>query len=159
MALNLTPIGYVRAAADQFRLEIEEAYRPALQGLEGFSHIIVIWWCHLLDNAEYRRSTACPQPYRQAPATLGIFATRSPVRPNPLALTPVQLLGIDVHQGTIAIPYIDAEDGTPILDLKPYHPSVDRIRAVQVPAWCRHWPQWYEDAATFDWEAEFVNAH
>jgi tRNA (Thr-GGU) A37 N-methylase len=50
------------------------------------------------------------------------------------------------------------EDGTPILDLKPYQPAADRIRDVTVPAWCAHWPQWYEDSAIFDWEGEFVSA-
>lgn len=158
MAIQLSPIGYVRADADGFRLAIEEPYRSALHGLEGFSHLIVVWWCHLLDNDEYRSITQCDQPYKTAPATLGIFATRSPVRPNPIAISPTAVLEIDAAQGMIYIPYIDAEDATPILDLKPYHPTIDRIRDVRVPAWCSHWPQWYEDSATFDWEAEFVNA-
>lgn len=58
----------------------------------------------------------------------------------------------------IHIAFIDAEAGTPILDIKPYHPSVDRIRDVAVPAWCAYWPHWCGESATFDWEAEFVNA-
>jgi hypothetical protein len=55
------------------------------------------------------------------------------------------------QEGIVRVPFMDAEDGTPILDIKPYHPSVDRIREVRVPAWCATWPQWYEDSATFDW--------
>lgn len=158
MAIQLTPIGHVRAAEDGFRLAITADNQPALEGLEGFSHLIVIWWCHLLDTQEHRGTTVCAQPYKHAPATLGIFATRSPARPNPIAISPVSVLEVDVRRGLIYIPYIDAEDGTPILDLKPYLPAVDRIGTVQVPAWCRHWPQCYEDSASFDWAAEFVNA-
>jgi tRNA (Thr-GGU) A37 N-methylase len=70
----------------------------------------------------------------------------------------VQVLALDAGAGIIRVPFIDAEDGTPILDLKPYHPCADRIRNVSVPQWCSHWPQWYEDSAHFDWQAEFVNA-
>jgi tRNA (adenine37-N6)-methyltransferase len=156
---KISPIGYVHAGADGFCLEIQKEYIPALTGLAGFSHVNVVWWCHLLDGVEYRRILECDQPYKKSPAKMGIFATRSPVRPNPIALTPVAILRIDYDQGRIYIPYIDAENGTPILDLKPYHPCTDRVHDVSTPDWCGHWPQWYEDSATFDWGAEFVNAH
>ncbi len=155
---RITPIGYARATQDGFCLEIEEQFRPALEGLQGFSHLDVIWWCHLCDDEQCRSILVCDQPYKKAPARLGIFATRSPIRPNPIAVTPVSVLHIDADQGKIYIPYIDAEDGTPIIDLKPYHPCSDRVREVSLPAWCNHWPQWYEDSATFDWSEEFVNA-
>lgn len=152
------PIGHVRAGENGFCLEIDPAYAPALQGLQGFGYVVVVWWCHLLDGPEYRQVLTCQQPYKEAPAEMGIFATRAPVRPNPIAVTPVAVLNLDVERGIITIPYIDAEDGTPILDLKPYYPCIDRVRDVQVPAWCAAWPQWYEDSATFDWSAVFVNA-
>ncbi len=155
---SLFPIGTVHASADGFCLEIKPEYRAALNGLEGFSTLNVIWWAHLLDNEQCRAIVECDQPYQKAPAKLGIFATRSPVRPNPVAVTPVTLLSIDYERGMIYIPYIDAEDGTPLIDLKPYQPCTDRVREVRVPEWCRHWPQWYEDSGTFDWAAEFVNA-
>lgn len=157
--MSVFPIGYVRVIDAGFCLAIEPEYRQALSGLEGFSHINVIWWCHGCDDAAARTVLECEQPYKQSPAKLGIFATRSPLRPNPIAITAVMALKLDVARGLIVIPYIDAEPDTPILDIKPYHPSVDRIRDVSVPAWCRHWPQWYEDSADFDWGAEFVNAH
>ena len=155
---SISPIGYVRASADGFCLEINPEYRAALKGLEGFSYVDVIWWAHLLDNEQCRAVVECDQPYKKAPAKLGIFATRSPVRPNPVAVTPAAVLSIDYERGMIYIPYIDAEDGTPLIDLKPYHPCTDRVREVSVPEWCRHWPQWVEDSATVDWAAEFVNA-
>jgi tRNA (Thr-GGU) A37 N-methylase len=56
---------------------------------------------------------SCPQPYRHSPATLGIFATRSPLRPNPVSMTTVAILKIEPEKGLIHLPYIDAEAGTP----------------------------------------------
>lgn len=153
---TVNTIGYIRAGEDGFYLEIALEYRPALNGLDGFGHINVLWWLHLY--AEYREIVECDQPYKHAPAKVGIFATRAPVRPNPIALTTVAVTHIDHEQGRIYIPYIDAEDGSPILDIKPYHPCEDRVRDVTLPSWCAHWPQWVEDAEDFDWAAEFVNA-
>ena len=155
---TLSIIGHIRAVEDGFCLELDKQYRPALVGLDGFSFIYVLWWARLGDKEEYRALLTCDTPYKDAPTTMGIFATRSPFRPNPIALTSVAVLHIDYENGKIYIPYIDAEDGTPILDIKPYHPCTDRIKEVAVPAWCRDWPQWYEDSATFDWAAVFENA-
>lgn len=50
------------------------------------------------------------------------------------------------------------DDQTPVIDIKPYHPATDRVKDVRVPDWCSHWPQYYEENETFDWQAEFVNA-
>jgi tRNA-Thr(GGU) m(6)t(6)A37 methyltransferase TsaA len=155
---RLHAIGTIRAGDDGFAIEIDEPYRDALIGLEGFSHVNVLFWCHLLDAADYRRATVAERPYRDAPERLGIFATRSPVRPNPIALSPVPVLSIDPAAGIVRIPFIDAEPGSPVLDIKPYHPAVDRIREVAVPDWCAGWPRWYEDSMTFDWGAVFDNA-
>ncbi len=155
---KLTQIGTVHAGENGFALEIFPEYRAALNGLDGFSHINVLWWFHLLDTPQYRAVTECPKPYQHAPDVLGIFATRSPVRPNPLALSVSQVVGLEREKGLIYLAYLDAEDGTPILDIKPYLPCTDRVRDFQVPAWSAHWPQWYEDSAEFDWAAEFVNA-
>jgi len=155
---HLSPIGYVRAGRDGFRLEIEKEYLPGLRGLDGFSHLNVFWWCHKLDDAASRGTLECDRPYRRSPAKVGVFATRSPLRPNPVALSVVAVSGIDHAAGLIHIPYIDADDGTPIVDLKPYHPSIERVRDVSVPAWCDHWPKWHEDSADFDWESEITHA-
>jgi tRNA (adenine37-N6)-methyltransferase len=154
--LTLKPIGYVRVNNGEAYLEIKPEYRPALRELDAFSHINVFWWAHLYATDENRKTVECDQPYKHAPAKLGIFATRSEFRPNPIALTAVPIIGIDHERGRIQVAFIDAENDTPIIDIKPYHPAVDRIREVAVPAWCRHWPQWYEDSATFDWAAEFL---
>jgi len=156
--ITITPIGVVIAQNGSFVIEIFKKYRPALLGLDGFSHIQVFWWCDQLDNEECRSITLADKPYQKAPDKLGIFATRSPERPNPIALTAVPALHINHEEGIISVPYIDAENGSPVLDIKPYHPATERIKKVSVPGWCAHWPQWYEDSAEFDWQAEFVNA-
>ena len=151
----LKPIGTVRVAKDGFRLLIDREYREALAGLEGFSHVQTVYWFHLNDSDEARSCRVSKRPYKKGPEKLGIFATRSPFRPNPIAVTPSRILEMDEAEGTIRVDYIDAEDGTPILDLKPYHPCSDRVRDAEVPKWCAHWPKCLEDNATFDWGAEF----
>lgn len=156
-ALTINPIGTVRVEKGSFWLDIFPKYVDGLNQLENFSHVNVLWWCHHFDNAKDRQVLQCEQPYQKAPASVGIFATRSPLRPNPIALTIVPIINI-AEGGKIYLPYIDAEDGSPIIDLKPYHPATDRVRDLEVPDWCRHWPQWYEDSASFDWEAELINA-
>lgn len=152
---ELRPIGWVHACDGAFALQLDEPFRPALEGLEGFSHAVVVFWCHLADTEAYRGVVTCERPYTQGPDRIGTFATRSPVRPNPIGITPVPLIRIDAREGVVHVPFIDAEDGTPVLDIKPYHPSLDRVRDARVPSWCNHWPQWSEDSATFDWAAEF----
>lgn len=97
-----------------------------------------------------------PKPYAKAPEMMGIFATRSPVRPNPIAVTTVAVLHIDYENGVIIIPYIDANNGTPVLDLKPYTPSIDRVENPESPDWCSHWPSNIESSGAFDWEGEFL---
>lgn len=156
--IKLTPIGQVKAGADGYMLKIDPQYCDALLGLDEFSHILVLWWSHYLDSPEHRSVLIADQPYKNAPEKLGIFATRSPLRPNPICITATSVLHVDMDNGLIIIPWLDAEDGTPILDIKPYHPSSDRVRDVQMPAWCQHWPGSLEESADFDWEAEFVNA-
>ncbi len=157
-SFSLQSIGTVRVDADGFRLVIDESFRPALAEIEGFSHINVLWWCHLLDEPMYREMVIADKPYKNGPEKVGIFATRSPARPNPIALTAVPVLSVNQASGEVRVAYIDAEDGSPILDLKPYLPAVDRIRATVSPEWCADWPDWYEDSATFDWGAVFENA-
>jgi tRNA (adenine37-N6)-methyltransferase len=155
---NVTPIGRVSVGSGGFAVKLAAKWVAGLRELDGFRHIVVLWWCHHLDTAEYRALTEFDQPYRKAPAKVGVFATRSPARPNPIAATTVAVLRIDHDEGIVHLAFIDAEDGSPVLDIKPYHPCTDRVRDVRVPGWCGHWPQWFEDSSGFDWAAEFVHA-
>lgn len=155
-ALTVTPIGLIRTNGEEAWIELQPEYRPALAALEGFSHLNVLWWFSDFDTPEARETLQTPKPYRNAPQLMGIFATRSPLRPNPLGLTTVEILDIDQKGGLIQITYIDAHDGTPLLDLKPYTPSMDRVENPQVPAWCSHWPRSFEASGDFDWSGEFI---
>lgn len=151
----LHPIGVVRADDSGFRVELAPEYRPALTGLEGYSHVQVLWWFSGCDTPACRGARTEAKPYTKGPDLLGTFATRSPERPNPIALSCAELLYVDREGGAVGLAYLDAEDGTPVLDLKPYVPSLDRVERPSVPDWCAHWPQSVERSGEFDWGAEF----
>lgn len=136
-------------------IKLDTKVIPALKALDGFSHINVLWWFNDFDKEEFRSVLETEQPYKNAPEKMGIFATRSPIRPNPIALTAVEVLHIDYQNGVIQIAYIDANDNTPVLDIKPYTPSLDRVESPDTPPWCSHWPQSIEASGNFDWENEF----
>lgn len=152
---KLYPIGTVCSNEDGFFIKVKERYIPALQALDDFSHINVIWWFSGSDNEEARATLQVRQPYKGAPQMMGTFATRSPMRPNPIALTAVEVIAINYEKGMIQIGFIDAADNTPVLDLKPYTPSFDRIETPGVPAWCSHWPKSIEESADFTWDEVF----
>lgn len=153
--LEVNPIGKVCSSEKGFYIQLDPAYIPALQALDGFSHLNVFWWFSDFDNEEARKVLEVPQPYKKAPEVMGIFATRSPVRPNPIALSTSGIIGIDEKKGLIHLDYIDANDQTPVLDLKPYTPSLDRVESPRVPKWCSHWPSSTEASGDFPWEDEF----
>jgi tRNA-Thr(GGU) m(6)t(6)A37 methyltransferase TsaA len=103
-------------------LDIAPALEAGLADIEGFSHLYVIWVFDRVDGVELTaRPPADDRPH-------GVFATRSPKRPNPIALTVVELLGRDGCRLRVA--GIDMLDGTPILDIKPYLSNVpsERLR-------------------------------
>jgi len=149
------PIGKIRNNEEGTFIELEKNYISAMQALDGFSHINVLWWFSDFDDEKSRSTLQTEQPYKNAPEVMGIFATRSPLRPNPIALTPVNVVHIDYEKGIIHIAFIDANDNTPVLDIKPYTPSLDRVETPSVPEWCSHWPKSSEESAYFAWENEF----
>jgi tRNA-Thr(GGU) m(6)t(6)A37 methyltransferase TsaA len=114
-------------------IEIDATWAGALDGIEEFSHIWVLWWLDLspasndLDSLQVRPEGRKEMPLR------GIFATRSPRRPNPIAMTPVRLLERQGRQ--LRIQGLDAFEGTPILDLKPYLRRGDLIQEATTPTW------------------------
>ena len=136
-------------------IQIDAAYRPALSGLKGFGFIQVLWWFSGCDDPQSRAALTERRPDTRGPRQVGTFATRSPRRPNPLGLSCAQVLDIDEAGGVIRLAYIDADAGTPVLDIKPYTPSLDRVEYPQVPTWCAHWPQSIEQSGEFDWSKEF----
>lgn len=99
------------------RVEVEPRYAGGLAGLEGTSHLILLYWMHEAD-----RDLIVQRP-RHHGEPRGTFSIRSPVRPNPIALSVVRLLRLDGL--TLEVQGLDCLDGTPLLDIKPYLPSVD----------------------------------
>jgi tRNA (adenine37-N6)-methyltransferase len=125
------PIGYVRSPYRETQqipkgpgakheaegtLEILPQFEPGLTDIEGFSHLIVLW---VFDRAEGFELLGTP-PTDDRPH--GVFATRSPRRPNPIGFTVVELLGREGN--ALHVRGVDMLDGTPILDLKPYLSSI-----------------------------------
>jgi tRNA (adenine37-N6)-methyltransferase len=134
-SISMQPIGYVRSPYKKTEevpkglgatheaegiLEIRAELEPGLQDIEGFSHLYVIW---VFDRSEGYSLVGAP-PSDNRPH--GVFATRSPRRPNPIALSVVELLSRD---GTsLRVRGVDMLDGTPILDIKPYLSNVPQER-------------------------------
>lgn len=135
---QLHPIGEVSRDTDGIYLQIDEPYRPALEGLNGFSHAQILWWFDQCDDEKFRRTTTFDPPF-DAPV-LGVFALKAPARPNPIGLSIVRIESVDIEAGIVMIPRIDAFHGTPLLDIKPYLPSFDRVDSPQVPDWAANWP-------------------
>lgn len=152
--LKLNTIGRIVSKGDDMKLVLDEAYAPALAGLDNFSHLQILWWFSECDNTEGRSTLTVAKPYKNSPDFLGTFATRSPMRPNPVALDTVQITYIDHENAVIGLAWIEAFDGSPVIDIKPYTPSLDRVEHPTVPDWCSHWPKCYEASGNFDWESE-----
>jgi tRNA-Thr(GGU) m(6)t(6)A37 methyltransferase TsaA len=146
-------IGSVRIVEEGAYIHLKRDYGPALTHLAGFSHLQIVWWAHLADSTQDRDTLIVEKPFKKGPEQLGLFSTRAPARPNPIMISTVQVRDIDSEKGFIQVPVIDAVDGTPVLDIKPYFP-MERVKDPQVPAWCRHWPRWQEETMTFDWRDE-----
>ncbi|GJD56564.1 tRNA (N6-threonylcarbamoyladenosine(37)-N6)-methyltransferase TrmO [Methylobacterium dankookense] len=98
-------------------VEVDPAYAAGLANVSGASHLILLYW---MDRAP--RGLLVQQP-RHADGTRGTFSLRSPARPNPIALSVVELLGI--AGATLHVRGLDCLDGTPLLDIKPYYASTD----------------------------------
>lgn len=100
-------------------VEIAPAFRPGLKGLAAASHVAVLTWLH-----HAQRNLIVQKP-RHATESKGVFALRSPVRPNPVGLHVARLLSVDAETGTLTLEAIDTLDGTPVIDIKPYFASTD----------------------------------
>lgn len=138
---------------ERIAIELERKYVPGLSKIEGFSHLQVIWWGHLTDQPSDREQLIAKNLFKKAPDRVGVFGTRRPARPNPILISTIKVDEIDFNKGIISTPFIDAEPGTPVLDIKPYFP-MERIQHCQVPEWYEHWPEWAEEAVNFNWKNE-----
>ena len=134
-SFQVQAVGWVKSQGDRTYVEIEPQYAPALKGLEGFSHLWVVYWFHENDTPE-RRATLQVHPRRDPANPLtGVFACRAPERPNLIGLTAVRI--VKITGNVVEVSGLDARDGTPIVDLKPYIPKGDAIPEATTPGWVK----------------------
>jgi len=144
-SFSVRPIGHVHSAyyqtedvahthigwtADTSQIHLLPRYAKALGGLQGYSHIIVLFWVHKAKDWKMPK-------YHQKPPHVKLFATRMPVRPNSIGMSVVELLDFSADTGQITIKGLDALDGTPVLDIKPYIPNFDSYADASVPDWLK----------------------
>ncbi|SHJ35323.1 TrmO family methyltransferase domain-containing protein [Lutispora thermophila] len=153
--IKIIPVGKIKNENEDFAIKLDEKYTTALKGLENYSHIQIIWWMDGCDNERDRAMLIQKKPYKNGPDEIGIFALRSLERPNPIGVSNAQITYIDNIYGIIGLTYVDANDGSAVLDIKPYTPSIYRVENPITPDWCSHWPKSFEESGAFDWAKEF----
>ena len=138
----MKPIGYVKSPVTQpsdqnwgqvvAEIHVDAALTAGLGGLDQFSHAVVIFLMHHATFDAAHDLVRRPQGRADMPE-LGIFAQRARHRPNPIGITAVEL--VKVEGKVLTVRGLDAVDGTPVLDIKPYFPAFDWVDAAQVPEW------------------------
>ncbi len=140
--MNLKPIGFVKSPVSEARdenwgnviseIHLDSTLAAGLKGLEQFSHVIVIFMMHQSRFNPTKHLVRRPQERADMPE-LGIFAQRAKHRPNPIGISAVELIQIDGN--VLIVKGLDAIDGSPVLDIKPYFPVFDRVEQPTVPEW------------------------
>lgn len=122
---------YIEWGGVRSRIVIDKRFKAALRGLDGYSHVNIVSWLHLASSP---KNEHVPQGRIADVPEVGMFACRCPYRPNPIAISTVRLIAVE--DDAIVVEGLDAVDGTPVLDLKPYTPQLDFARGdVRVPEW------------------------
>jgi tRNA-Thr(GGU) m(6)t(6)A37 methyltransferase TsaA len=138
--IRLKPIGFVKTEASREEVRdrrtiseivLREDLSEALEGIEDFSHLFIIFWMHEVTHDERRAMKVHPRGRADMPL-LGAFATRTAHRPNPIGLTLVELL--EVKGNVLTVKGLDAFDSTPVLDIKPFAHR-NTARNARVPEW------------------------
>jgi tRNA-Thr(GGU) m(6)t(6)A37 methyltransferase TsaA len=155
--IEMSPIGFVRRTSQHEKerdrslvtqIVLAKALAPALDGIEEWSHIYVIFW---LDRKERKEKPVLHHPH----SSLGIFAARSPIHPNPIGLTLVEF--VNREENVLWVRGLDAYDQTPVLDLKPYPDWEQGLQVVtefRIPEWLRRTIEKAED--TFPKQAKGI---
>lgn len=135
----LKPVGFIKNQVKKSRfggfgkeiseIILDKKFTKALQGIEDYSHVIIVYWMDKMKNYVIRHR---PQGNPEAPV-VGIFACRCAQRPNPIGLTTVKLLSRKGNK--IRVQGLDALQGTPVLDIKPYWSQYDKVEKAKIPGW------------------------
>ena len=135
---KLAPIGKVEIKNGVMGIRLSDAYTDGLLGLDQWSHLQVFYWFDKNDTPEKRKILRVhPRGNKENPLT-GVFACRSPFRPNLIALSVCRIVAIT--GSFVQLETIDAFDGTPVLDLKPFTPADAPSKDVKVPDWAKRGP-------------------
>lgn len=144
-SFSVRPIGYVHSgyieqedvphahtgwSEDTSKIRLFSKYAKGLGGLEGYSHIIILFWIHK------SKKWKMPKNHKK-PANVKVFATRMPVRPNSIGMSVVELMDFSTDTGLVTVKGLDALDGTPVIDIKPYIPNFDSYSGASVPDWLK----------------------
>lgn len=141
--IDLKPIGIVKTTAMGKKVRKKDAISKivlrndlteSLTGIDEFSHLFIIFWMHEISVEERRAVKTYPRGRIDLPL-LGVFATRTPHRPNPIGMTLVELLKVD--RNVLTVRNLDAFDGTPVLDIKPFD-NWDMTDDARVPQWWKN---------------------
>ncbi|MFW9787390.1 MAG: tRNA (N6-threonylcarbamoyladenosine(37)-N6)-methyltransferase TrmO [Candidatus Thorarchaeota archaeon] len=135
MEFRIRSIGHVEKRDDNIYLVISPEFWDATVHIDYFSHLIVLWWIHERDTEEDRSTLLMYPPKNKGDEASGAFSCRSPARPNPIGHTIVKLLSVDNQNKRLKIDHMDANDGSPIIDIKPYLPTSDRVDDARVAPW------------------------
>ncbi len=136
----LNPIGYVKTKAENERVRdkstisqvvLREELAEGLNGISGFSHLFILFYLNQITDEHRKTLKVHPRGRQDMPLT-GIFAARTMLRPNPIGLTLVELVKVDGN--VLTVRGLDAYDGTPVLDVKPYD-FWDMAENIRVPYW------------------------
>lgn len=121
------------------RVKIYDEFCDGLNRLDTYSHIIVLYWFHLRDTEDERGLLkVTPRRHPGAPE-VGVFASRSPSRPNPIGLSVVELVKIEGN--ILLVKGLDALESSPVIDIKPYNPRADAVSDAVVPPWALRGPK------------------
>jgi len=133
-------VGVVETAGEnEARVKIFPDFCAGLKGTADFSHLIILYWMHMRDKAEERKTLLVFPKRHAVNVETGVFACRSPSRPNPIGLSIVELVRIDGC--VLTVKGLDAAQGSPVIDVKPYMPCNDSVPEARVPEWTRRGPQ------------------
>ena len=122
-------------------IHLDPHYAPGLQGLEEFSHVMVIFHLHQMEEFDLGKQLLRHPRGMEHLREVGVFAQRTKYRPNPIGVTSAALSAI--RGNVVVVRGLDALDGTPVLDLKPYMPMFDRIEDARTPDWVKYFMEGY----------------
>jgi len=144
--ITCTPIGVVKCPVTEMsqgnwaqvesEIRLDPQYAPGLQGLDGFSHVVVVFYLDRATGFDPAKQLLRRPRGMENMHEVGVFAQRTKYRPNPIGVASVELLA--VRDNVVVVRGLDALDGTPVLDLKPYMPVFDSVADARMPDWVEH---------------------